>query len=308
MQLTVIICTHNPRKDYLARTLEALKAQTLPREQWELLLIDNASKEPLAGQWDLSWHPHARHICEEELGLTPARLRGIREAKAELLVFVDDDNVLAADYLANGRQIANEYPKLGAWSGQVLPEFEHPPDPVTEGVLGCLCIRKLNTDYWGNQCSLGVMPFGAGMCVRSVVADKYLHTVLGSAVRRKLGRTGASLVSWEDIDMALCALDIGMGTGLFRKLQITHLISKRRLDHAYLIRVAEDMHMSGLVFRRIRGLDQVAGSRIEQLVADFLWWYRWLRVGRFGKKFLLAERRGVKRGVIISRALQPDNQ
>ena len=35
----------------------------------------------------------------ERLGLTPARLRGIRESRGELLVFVDDDNVLERDYL-----------------------------------------------------------------------------------------------------------------------------------------------------------------------------------------------------------------
>src|ERR1022692_4717847 len=99
MKFSVIICTHNPRPDYLRRTLDALKAQTLPKEQWELLLIDNASKEPLADTWDLSWHPQARHIREEALGLTRARLCGISQSKGELLVFVDDDNVLSADYL-----------------------------------------------------------------------------------------------------------------------------------------------------------------------------------------------------------------
>ena len=41
--LSVIICTHNPRLDYLRRTFDALKLQTLDRDQWELLLIDNAS-------------------------------------------------------------------------------------------------------------------------------------------------------------------------------------------------------------------------------------------------------------------------
>ena len=92
--ISVIICSHNPRPEYLRRTLEALKAQTLPTKDWELLLVDNASKEPLAGRFDLSWHPNARHVRENELGLTTARLRGIREAHSDLLVFVDDDNVL----------------------------------------------------------------------------------------------------------------------------------------------------------------------------------------------------------------------
>ena len=37
------------------------------------------SKEDLAERFDLSWHPHAHQIREHELGLTPARLRGIGE-------------------------------------------------------------------------------------------------------------------------------------------------------------------------------------------------------------------------------------
>jgi hypothetical protein len=35
----------------------------------------------------------------EPVVLTPARLRGIRESRADILVFGDDDNVLATDYL-----------------------------------------------------------------------------------------------------------------------------------------------------------------------------------------------------------------
>src|ERR1700722_2249773 len=97
--VSVIICSHNPRENYLRRVLDALRAQTLPAQEWELLLVDNASTEPLAGRFDLSWHPNARHVREEKTGLTPARLRGIAEANGELLVFVDDDNVLRSDYL-----------------------------------------------------------------------------------------------------------------------------------------------------------------------------------------------------------------
>src|SRR5512132_4628719 len=103
--LSVIICAHNPRKLYLERTLRALQAQSLEHSRWELLLIDNASESPLSRDWDLSWHPHARHVVERELGLSAARLRGMREANCELLVFVDDDNVLDAEYLSEAVQI-----------------------------------------------------------------------------------------------------------------------------------------------------------------------------------------------------------
>ena len=91
--LSVIICTHNPYEDYSRRVLKALDLQTLCKDHWELLLIDNASAEPLSEKNDLSWPPpNAWHVREEELGLTPARLRGIRETCADILVFVDDIN------------------------------------------------------------------------------------------------------------------------------------------------------------------------------------------------------------------------
>src|SRR5690348_12350374 len=101
MNLSVIICTHNHRLEYLSRTLEALRVQTLPMAEWELLLIDNASRSAVAASVNLTWHPNARHIREEVLGLTPARLRGIQEARGKLVVFVDDDNLLDPDYLTN---------------------------------------------------------------------------------------------------------------------------------------------------------------------------------------------------------------
>jgi glycosyltransferase involved in cell wall biosynthesis len=104
--LCVIICTHNPRLNHLQRTLDSLKSQTLDKEYWELLLIDNASRVPLSTAWDISWHPTARHIREDDLGLTPARLRGIMESRSALLVFVDDDNVLATDFLEQTIAIA----------------------------------------------------------------------------------------------------------------------------------------------------------------------------------------------------------
>ncbi len=95
--VTVILCAHNPHPGRLAQTLASLAAQTLPASDWELLVVDNASTSPLSALKSLREFPHARVVAEIHLGLTHARLRGIAGAKGELLVFVDDDNVLAPD-------------------------------------------------------------------------------------------------------------------------------------------------------------------------------------------------------------------
>jgi hypothetical protein len=62
LDISVIVCAHNPRAVYLDRVLNALKLQTLPMEQWKLLLIDNASTQPLGQRIDLSWHLNASHV------------------------------------------------------------------------------------------------------------------------------------------------------------------------------------------------------------------------------------------------------
>jgi glycosyltransferase involved in cell wall biosynthesis len=125
---SVLLCTRNPRPEYLGRVLASLRGQTLPAKQWELLLIDNASEQPLEQTVDISWHPRGRYIRENELGLTAARLRGIQEASGELLVFVDDDNVLTPDYLGQARTISARCPGLGVFGAGILePEFEVQP-------------------------------------------------------------------------------------------------------------------------------------------------------------------------------------
>ena len=43
MTLAVVICTHDPQLDQLERTLDSLRGQDLSMQQWELLIVDNAS-------------------------------------------------------------------------------------------------------------------------------------------------------------------------------------------------------------------------------------------------------------------------
>jgi len=72
MKVSVILCTYNPRRDYLERTLGALRGQTLGRGSWELIIVDNNSSPSLASWLDLSGLP-ARALVEPEQGFTPAR-------------------------------------------------------------------------------------------------------------------------------------------------------------------------------------------------------------------------------------------
>jgi len=290
MQLSIIICTYNPREDYLRRVLDALKAQTLPKEQLELLLIDNASKEPLAGRWDLSWHPNPRIIREKEPGLTPARLRGVKESNCELLVFVDDDNVLFPDYLAECLQIANAWPVLGAWGGQQFPEFED--GPPAEKWKADFWTSTLKRDVWSNNYDRATVPIGAGVCIRRQVALEYATLAGSDPLRQNLDRKGSGLNSCGDFDMAFVACDLGLGLGRFMRLKLDHLMPANRVSDDYLIRLSEGIGYSETVLVALRG-QFPSECRVDQVV-DF---YKRLRLSRIQRALAVAYKAGRSRAI-----------
>lgn len=240
-ELSVIICTHNPRPQYLRRVLEALRGQTLPKSQWELLLVDNASARPLSVEWDLSWHPGARQILESELGVLYARRRGIRESKADIVVFVDDDNVLDLGYLAEVVRIGREWPQLGVWgSGKTLAEFETEPPQYLSSIVPWLALRDSDKPHWGNifPCKEAT-PWGAGLCMRARVAAAYYDLLNRSPLQISSRRGGKILMSGEDIEMAYVACSMSMGMATFPELRMAHLIPRERIADDYLFRIVE---------------------------------------------------------------------
>jgi|CZKV01.1.fsa_nt_gi predicted O-methyltransferase YrrM/glycosyltransferase involved in cell wall biosynthesis len=295
MQLSVIICTHNPREDYLRRVLDALKAQTLPKEQWELLLIDNASKEPLANFWDLSWHPHARHIREEELGLTPARLRGIKESTGELLVFVDDDNILDENFIALCLKISAKHPRLGTWGGQLEPEYQGKLELPEKMYWNILAIRRVTADQIADDIGdYKSLPWGAGLCVRRDVAERYVIEVRANKVLRELDRKGAALGGWGDVMMVVVALKMGYTMGVLEELHLIHIIPAHRLTNAYILKLAEESDESKVLFDYYVLGKKSQPSNWRGEIGFFL---HDLRKSSFERKISQANRRGSAKGM-----------
>jgi glycosyltransferase involved in cell wall biosynthesis len=254
LKISVIICTHNPLPLYLTRTLEGLRKQTLRPDHWELILVDNSSNPPISGRFDLTWHPKAVVAVETKLGLTPARIRGITEASNDLLVFVDDDAVLATNYLEQACSIAKSHPQLGAWGGSINLEFEVPPPEWTRPHWPRLAMRTVDAPLWSNFIGYpDTTPWGVGMCLRRKVAEEYRRRVSADPLRQRLDRSGTSLVSGGDDDMARTSHSLGLATGLFPVFTLTHLIPPGRLEEDYLLRLVEGQSYSGVIVQALHG-------------------------------------------------------
>jgi glycosyltransferase involved in cell wall biosynthesis len=289
VSISVIVCSHNPRLDYLTRTLEGLKNQTLDHDEWELILVDNNSDVPISDRVDVSWARKATVVREETLGLTPARLTGIRLSAGELLVFVDDDNVLDSDFLETAATIAADKPFLGSWSGQCRPEFEVPPPEWTRRYWGNLVIREFDSDIWSNLPRLAdSMPCGAGLCVRRAAAFHYVHLHESGQRASILDRSGSSLFSGGDNDLAACACDMGLSVGLIASLRLTHIIPPERLTADYIERLVEGIYASSTILDWERGIP-AAKRTLRRRMADAA---RDMTLAQPHRRILRAARRG----------------
>jgi glycosyltransferase involved in cell wall biosynthesis len=226
-----------------------LRAQTLPLADWELLVVDNGSREAIASSFDLSWHPNGRHIREETVGLTSARLRGIAESTGELLIFVDDDNVLARDYLERAIGMTVRFPFLGAFgAGNLDPEFEQRPSMSVRSRLNLLPIRSCAHAIWtNNPADWRSIPWGAGLCVVRAVADAYPRFVARLPISFVLDRCGDDLFAGGDDLFSWAAAAADRGFGIFPELRVTHLIPAERVTETYLLQLTGDHAFSHAV-------------------------------------------------------------
>lgn len=103
MFITVIIPTYKPQ-DYLWECLNSLLSQTLPKDEFEVVLVLNGCAEPWKGEIEKyiatnmqGFNVNFIHI--EEGGVSNARNLGLEVARGEYITFIDDDDYVSHSYL-----------------------------------------------------------------------------------------------------------------------------------------------------------------------------------------------------------------
>ena len=124
--VSVIIPVYNDR-DGTRRCLTALQQQTYSAERFEIIVVDNASDDPLHPVVDA--FPAAQCLLETKQGSYAARNRGIAEARGEVVAFTDADCKPAPNWIEEGVK-ALETEQADAAAGAVQFTFrERRPNP-----------------------------------------------------------------------------------------------------------------------------------------------------------------------------------
>lgn len=133
MMLSVIIPTRN-RADLLKSTLQSLESQTLQRDLFEVIVVDNGSTDNTRQVVESAQQQlvNVHYFYDPTPGLHVGRHLGMKMAESNILVYADDDIEAFPTWLES---IAESFQdtSIVLVGGKNLPKFEiEPPDWIME--------------------------------------------------------------------------------------------------------------------------------------------------------------------------------
>jgi len=196
--ISVIVCTFN-RAESLRRTLQSLAGMTdHTRLHWEVIVVDNNSTDDtktVVMHFANSSGLQVRYCFESHQGLSHARNKGVREAKGEILAFIDDDVMVTRDWLPQINKAFTEYEATCVGGKVLLREDLRTPDWWHEDYNGSLgAFNKGDSVLCGRRGFDGTIGIGANLSFKRSTFDKY------GLFDTDLGRIGKKLVMGEEIE------------------------------------------------------------------------------------------------------------
>lgn len=140
--ISVIIPLYN-KKDSIVKTLHTVLNQTF--QNFEIVIINDGSTDNSIYEVERFSDHRIRIINQNNAGVSAARNRGIKEAKGELIAFLDADDEWYKEYLQTQYNLYQKYPECNAFgcnykfcdkNGKVKPTIiHHLPFKGDDGIL-----------------------------------------------------------------------------------------------------------------------------------------------------------------------------
>ncbi len=237
LDLSVLICTYN-RAQLLMRTLEHVAAQVVPSgTRWEVIVVDNncVDNTPEVAR-RYSSDPRIatlRSVREPQQGIAFARRRAFLESRGELLACVDDDCLLAPNWIEQALQFAREHQRAGAFGGRNVIVWETSSNRVAELYDQSLSRQELGDQPFrmsptGRSCLVG-----AGLVVRreAIMTSGWIEAGV------LVGRCADALGAGEDAEIFFRIRHAGWECWYTPKLVLSHVIPQARATLPYLRRL-----------------------------------------------------------------------
>lgn len=132
-EFSVIIPTYNEEK-YLQRCLKSVLSQTVPRESYEIIVVDGYSED---GTVRLAEKAADKVILAERKGAGNARNLGASVAEGRILVFLDADTVITPNFMEKVREYFADRRVVGG-TCDIYPLEADPPAVALYNLINVL--------------------------------------------------------------------------------------------------------------------------------------------------------------------------
>lgn len=248
---TVAIPTYNG-EHRLPEVLEKLRSQLPPQNfSWEILVVDNNSTDNTAKvveDYQQNWSENfpLRYSQEQQQGAGFARQKAIKEAKSELIGFLDDDNLPEENWLAAAYTFSQEYSKAGAFGSQIHPLYEVEPPENFQKIAPFLAITERGENPLLYHPSSKLLPPSAGLVVRK---QAWLENVPNKLILT--GRANGKMLTSEDLEVLSHIQQSNWEIWYNPAMEIYHKIPHWRLEKSYLLSLIRGIGLSRHVTRMV---------------------------------------------------------
>ena len=230
--VSVVICTYN-RVRQLRGALQSVAAQTLPRDEFETIVVDNASTDEtrtVAHEFRAAANVH--YLFEPTRGLCHARNGGWRAARGQYVAYLDDDAEATPVWLVEIlRAFGSVRPTPGCVGGRVDPVYEAPrPAWLSDDIALSLTIVDWSETSHVIQDLRREWLVGANLACRRAALEEV------GGFHPALDRSGNNLLSSGDVYLQRLIMEAGHSCYYHPAAAVRHHVPASRLERRWFMR------------------------------------------------------------------------
>ena len=263
--ISIIICTYN-REKYIRPLLESIAKNDYPTTDYEIVLVDNNCTDNTHGVCEQFAAAHKEvafcYVIEPEQGLSAARNKGIKEAKGDIIIYVDDDALVDSDYIRQYAEHFATYPETMAAGGPIEPLYETKEPSWMSPYTKALLTAWMNYGTQVREYPNGRYPGGGNAAYRKEVFERvgFFNT--------ELGRKGNLLLASEEKDIFDKMKALGMKVLYLPTPVLHHCIPQTKLEEDYFNRLTLQIGRS----ERMRTHAISKGKYLSRLASEVVKW------------------------------------
>ncbi|TET29585.1 glycosyltransferase family 2 protein [Candidatus Aerophobetes bacterium] len=270
MEVSIIIPTYN-RKEILREALEFLFNQSYPKENYEIVIVDDGSTDGTEKMIN-SLSPPCRlvYLHQDRKGPAIARNLGIKNARGKIIVFIDSDIFSSPDFI-------NEHVKFHRRFGDVVVSGPTVRTDKLKDVFSDIKRRKFRESLaWS----------GPSLITSNLSVKKEFLLKVGGFDGEFVG------MGWHDWELGLRLKKLGLEVKRNVEAIVYHYKRKRRLsDIPFLCEKRRGQGINAvLYYKKHPSLKVKLGIRPQSLIFDKL--IGWIDKNFGERLILLAARKG----------------